>query len=36
MNQCKKGGDHEPIEVAGHWYCRKCNKPVNEPGRKKK
>jgi len=28
---CKLGGDHDPIQVGGHWYCAKCNKLIDEP-----
>lgn len=40
MTECKQGGEHDPVEISGYWYCAKCNKPVETPkgpkGEKKK
>lgn len=35
MGECKQGGEHEPVQVDGHWYCHKCNKALLEKGKKK-
>lgn len=26
VGDCQLGGDHDPVDIQGHTYCRKCNK----------
>jgi len=27
---CKQGGQHDEIQIHGLWYCKKCNKHLEE------